>query len=558
MCAEAALDVGEPAHALERERRPAVLHVPDDHRREDRERQRDTAPCPRRDQHATRLRVDQHEDERRDRHERHRVLRHHSEADCDAGGEPRAILVVEQRPAQEIQRRGPRRGERCVRRDDHADDEEVGQRAGEQRGAKRRGSSAEVARVERDEDDHHDPARHRGEANEELAGAKLRNRGDQPGDERRVIDVADVGMLRIIPVVRFLRDQLDLSEIDQAQRHEIRDAECDGAAQASLARAIPAGVIAQKQRGSQARDQHAREGRRNDRRERRPMLLNGEQGEDARAQDIREHEHHQHVADPNRRPRAVSREARESGAAREQRTERERGRERQRLRDLEARAGTADQRERDDVRQRGGAGDMKARRGNGKAERAAERRHRRSIHQSIPPAMATNTTSGNTAEKSGGQSFSTPRFENSRPSRKNVRPEHRAGEDPEADAALPALEMRERQREHHHHQHGERVEHLVPERDLEARRLLRIAGQHADVVVERVQLEPLGRDLVDGQDRRPQHGLPHERRRRRSPSCVSRPISVDLHVLELPLAVAAEASRLGDAHVFSRRSRSNS
>ena len=193
-------------------------------------------------------------------------------------------------------RRGPRRGERCVRRDDHADDEEVGQRAGEQRGAKRRGSSAEVARVERDEDDHHDPARHRGEANEELAGAKLRNRGDQPGDERRVIDVADVGMLRIIPVVSFLRDQLDLSEIDQAQRHEIRDAECDGAAQARLARAFPAGVIAQKQRGSQARDQHAREGRRNDRRERRPMLLNGEQGEDARAQDIREHEHHQHVA----------------------------------------------------------------------------------------------------------------------------------------------------------------------------------------------------------------------------------------------------------------------
>ena len=48
------------------------------------------------------------------------------------------------------------------------------------------------------------------------------------------------------------------------------------------------------------------------------------------------------------------------------------------------------------------------------------------------------TASGNAAEKSGGQSFSTPRFENRRPIEKEREPEHRSGEDAEADAALSA------------------------------------------------------------------------------------------------------------------------
>ena len=48
--------------------------------------------------------------------------------------------------------------------------------------------------------------------------------------------------------------------------------------------------------------------------------------------------------------------------------------------------------------------------------------YRRSIHHIMPIASAVNAASGNTAEKSGGQSLSRPRFENSRPTRKNDRP----------------------------------------------------------------------------------------------------------------------------------------
>src|SRR6185437_12946820 len=68
-------------------------------------------------------------------------------------------------------------------------------------------------------------------------------------------------------------------------------------------------------------------------------------------------------------------------------------------------------------------------------------------------------------------------------------PDHRPDEDAESEPALPALEMRERKRQHHHHQHGGRIEDLVPECDLEPRRLLRVAAEHADVVVQRADLE---------------------------------------------------------------------
>ena len=91
-------------------------------------------------------------------------------------------------------------------------------------------------------------------------------------------------------------------------------------------------------------------------------------------------------------------------------------------------------------------------------------------------ATATNATSGNTAENSGGQSLSTPRLENSRPTRKKASPSIVPGENAKAHAARATLEVRERQREHHHHDDGRRVEDLVPERDLEARRLLLVAA----------------------------------------------------------------------------------
>ena len=73
-----------------------------------------------------------------------------------------------------------------------------------------------------------------------------------------------------------------------------------------------------------------------------------------------------------------------------------------------------------------------------------------------PIAIAVKNASGNTAENSGGQSFSTPRFENSRPIRKNERPSIVPAKMRKPTPPCAPLEMRERQRQHHHHQHGER------------------------------------------------------------------------------------------------------
>ena len=83
----------------------------------------------------------------------------------------------------------------------------------------------EVAREADDENDHHAPGEDRRQANEELAAAEGERRGDEPRDERRMVEVADVEMLRIVPVVGLLRREFDLSEVDEAQDEQVGDRE---------------------------------------------------------------------------------------------------------------------------------------------------------------------------------------------------------------------------------------------------------------------------------------------------------------------------------------------
>ena len=94
------------------------------------------------------------------------------------------------------------------------------------------------------------------------------------------------------------------------------------------------------------------------------------------------------------------------------------------------------------------------------------------------------------------------------PDQEEREPEHRSREDAESDAALPPLEVGKGQRHDHHDEHGRGIEHLVPECDLEARRLLRIAAEEPHVFPQRVELELFRGDLVDRQQRRTQDGVP--------------------------------------------------
>ena len=125
------------------------------------------------------------------------------------------------------------------------------------------------------------------------------------------------------------------------------------------------------------------------------------------------------------------------------------------------------------------------------------------------------------------------------PDQKEREPEHRSREDPESDAALPPLEIGEGQRHDHHDEHGRRIEHLVPECDLEARRLLRVAAEEPHVLPQRVELELLGRHLVDRQQRRTQAPYPTGSCRRPSPGAGQGDVGV-AHGLETPLAVACK------------------
>ena len=136
------------------------------------------------------------------------------------------------------------------------------------------------------------------------------------------------------------------------------------------------------------------------------------------------------------------------------------------------------------------------------------RRQRRSSHQSIAAVIVMKATSGNAAANSARPVVQHAQVREHPAEEEEGEAQHRSREDPESDAALPPLEIRERQRHHHHDEHGGGVEDLVPERDLEAGRLLRAAGEQAHVLPERIELELLGRHLVDRQQRRAQHGIP--------------------------------------------------
>src|SRR4029453_8120707 len=67
-----------------------------------------------------------------------------------------------------------------------------------------------------------EPAEPPADADAEFVVAKKpRPRTDQPRDHRRVVEIAEVDVLCIVPVIRFLREKLGLPEINQPQQRQI-------------------------------------------------------------------------------------------------------------------------------------------------------------------------------------------------------------------------------------------------------------------------------------------------------------------------------------------------
>ena len=213
----------DAARALEGERRPVILVVPHQHRRKQRERQPRGEIRLGPEQLTARAPIDERECERAGAEQRDRVLGEQPESDARAHSPPRSRPQLDEREPQKEERPGPRRREGRVGSHEHPRREPEGQRGGE-RERRGGGGPAEPARGQRRrEADRRERTADRARAHAPLTVTEQRRaRRDEPGDERRVIEIGQREVLRVAPVVGFFRQELDRARVGDAQDEQIQ------------------------------------------------------------------------------------------------------------------------------------------------------------------------------------------------------------------------------------------------------------------------------------------------------------------------------------------------
>ncbi len=117
-----------------------------------------------------------------------------------------------------MERPGPRRGHWRVGRHQEAGGEAEGQHRHEQQAGEGRRSAEQLMGQAEAEEGGREPAEPGGETHAELVVAEQAGgRPDQPGHHRRMVEIADVEVLGVVPVIGFLRQEIDKPEEDQAQ-----------------------------------------------------------------------------------------------------------------------------------------------------------------------------------------------------------------------------------------------------------------------------------------------------------------------------------------------------
>jgi len=214
--------VVDPPRALEQERRPVVLRVPRDDGREERERHDGGEPELGPRERRARPPVDEHESQGAGAEQRDGVLRQQPQPEAHAGAPPRARPRLDQGAPEEVERTGPCRRERRIgRHDDAARERERQHRDERQRhGGRRlaeptaRERGAEAGRDERAQD--------RARAHAPFAVAeRARAEPNEPGDERRMIEIGELQVSRVTPVVRLFGEELEGTGVGDAQREQV-------------------------------------------------------------------------------------------------------------------------------------------------------------------------------------------------------------------------------------------------------------------------------------------------------------------------------------------------
>jgi hypothetical protein len=208
--------------ALKRERRPLVLRVPDQHRREQRHRQQHRQVRLRAREPAAGGGIGQHETGRSGRQQHDRVLGKQPKSHRDANAPPGPCVTLHQCAVQVEHPSRPGRHQRRIRRHQKAGQEESRQRTGEQHGAERDLALAT-----------HRPCQavhvaERGQPTDDGTNAytsrriaeQVRTEPVEPGHHGRVVQKRQRHPLRVDPVIGLVDDGVSQRKERQTQRDE--------------------------------------------------------------------------------------------------------------------------------------------------------------------------------------------------------------------------------------------------------------------------------------------------------------------------------------------------
>ncbi len=195
--------------------------VPDDHRRENRRGQQPATVGAGSAKPSARRRVEPQKKQGRGPEQGNRVFGKHTHSQAGTNAQPCPGAIIEKTTRQEVQRSRPTGRQRRVGRHDPAAHEEERQQLHQQhRRLARLASILQRGEPER-EKTRHQRTNQRGAAHPEFIVTEAGDaQVDQPRHHRRMVEVAVVEVLRVVPVVRFLREQVDPRQVGQPQQQQ--------------------------------------------------------------------------------------------------------------------------------------------------------------------------------------------------------------------------------------------------------------------------------------------------------------------------------------------------
>ena len=170
---------------------------------------------------TTRLQIERHEKQRRQPDQRDGVLREHPESEANTDTQPSAAILLEKDSRQKVKRPGPASRQRRIGRNDKPRHEKERQHLQHHHSGPRRALIKTERGQPEDEKTGHEVTEKGKDANSKFTVAKHHcPKIYQPGDHRWMIEIADIQMSGVEPIVGLLRKKVGPAESGQLQQEQ--------------------------------------------------------------------------------------------------------------------------------------------------------------------------------------------------------------------------------------------------------------------------------------------------------------------------------------------------